>query len=91
MNIIPYTYFTVPNRFVQVYRFLNDKGFYKEANRFDRFPWVYTPLLKAKEFFKKMDLPSEVKNKIFLILNNKARYCYGEFNLMRDEECMSTL
>lgn len=82
MSIVSYKYFTLGFKCEQVYHLLYDEGFYDEAKEFCRkVDWYHGELSNAKKFFKTISLPSDIKNQVFLILNNKACYYSDSDNI----------
>ena len=60
---------------------LYNSGFFKEAQKLDdSFNWG-SDFSSVKLYLKNLDLPSDIKNKVFLILNDKAYYFESEFEI----------
>lgn len=73
MSIVPKIEFTTRYKCRQIYEFLCYNKFVKEAIKLDDgFRWSSVKIIDIKKFFKTIQLPSEIKHKVFLILNNKA-------------------
>ena len=82
MKVVPKIKFTKGARCRQVYNFLVSKNFDTEARALDRsFIWEEASIADIKKFFKKMYLPSQTKQIVFLILNNKACYFESLFDM----------
>lgn len=82
MKVVPKIKFTERTRCDQVYNFLINESFDTEAKALDRsFIWEETSIANIKKFFKKMYLPSQTKQIVFLILNNKACYFNNKYDM----------
>lgn len=79
MSTVPRTEFTPTFRCDQVYQFLFSEGFHNIADEFCR-KVDWNNLASSKVFLKKSSLPLAIKQKVFLILNNKACYFSSWFH-----------